>query len=243
MLGGKTLFITGSSRGMGYSAAKLAVGYGAKVVIHGPEDSEKLKTAAKELSCAYLYFDVSNQDDVNRNIEKLINEHGPIHGLINSAGIVIPKPFSELDIDNWELQIAVNLRGTAQVCQALAEHLKENNGAIVNIASIRGHQSMASARGIPYSASKAGVVNLTSALAKELAPNVRVNSVSPGFTMTDMSKTWNENVWDQVKTSLLGRAAKPEEIAEVMLFLLSDKASFITGQDVIVDGGYAISGK
>lgn len=243
MLKGKTVFITGSSRGMGYAAAKLAKGYGAKVVLHGATESAELKAVASELSSPYLFFDVSDQAAVNENISLLIKEHGPIHGLINSAGIVKPKPLDELDRDNWAEQIAVNLRGTAQVCQALAPHLTKTKGSIVNVASIRGHYSMASARGIPYSASKAAVINLSAALAKELAPDVRVNSVSPGFTKTDMSKTWNDTVWRQVETALLGRAGEPEELAEVMLFLLSDRASFITGQDIIVDGGYAISGK
>lgn len=228
---------------MGYAAAKLAKSYGAKVVLHGTTESSELSAAAKKLSSPYFFFDVSDQQAVNTNIETLAKEHGPVHGLINSAGIVRPKPFAELDRDNWAEQIAINLRGTAQVCQALAPYLSETKGAIVNVASIRGHHSLASARGIPYSASKAGVINLSAALAKELAPNVRVNSVSPGFTKTDMSKTWNDTVWQQVKTALLGRAAEPEELAEVMLFLLSDRASFITGQDIIVDGGYAISGK
>jgi len=102
---------------------------------------------------------------------------------------------------------------------------------------------MASNRGTAYSASKAGVINLTSALAKEYAPIIRVNSVAPGFTLTEMAKTWNDTVRNQVKTALLGRAAEPEEIAEAILFLASDKASFITGQTLDVDGGYEISGK
>ncbi len=228
---------------MGLAAAKLAIEDGAKVVLHGATESDDLKSASKELSSPYLFFDVSDHAAVDDGIEALIKEYGPIFGLINSAGIVRPKPLSELDRDNWAEQIAVNLRGTSQVCQALATHLGANNGAIVNVASIRGHSSMASARGIPYSASKAGVINLSASLAKELAPRVRVNSVSPGFTKTDMSKTWPDEVWAQAKSALLERAAEPEELAKVMLFLLSDDASFITGQDIIVDGGYEIAGK
>ena len=243
MLDGKTIFITGSSRGMGYAAAKLAKGYGAKVVLHGSTESEALKIAAQELDSPYVYFDVSDQAAVNQNVQKVIDAYGPIHGVINSAGIARSKPLAQLDRDHWAEQIAVNLRGTAQVCQAFADHLIENNGSIVNVSSIRGHSAAASARIIPYSASKAGVISLSVALAKELAPHVRVNSVSPGFTKTDMSKTWNETVLQQVETALLERAGEPEELAEVMLFLLSDRASFITGQDIIVDGGYMVSGK
>ena len=194
MLNGKTIFITGSSRGIGFATAKLAVEYGAKVIIHASKESDELKKAAQELSCPYVFFDVSDQESVNENIAKMVSEHGAIHGLANCAGVVIPKSFSDLDRDNWAQQIAINLRGTAQVCQALAQQMAENNGAIVNTASIRGHAHMSTARGIPYSASKAGVISLTSALAKELAPKVRVNSFSPGFTMTEMNKNWNDTV-------------------------------------------------
>lgn len=94
-----------------------------------------------------------------------------------------------------------------------------------------------------YSASKAAVINLTSALAKEFAPIIRVNAVAPGFTQTDMTKTFNEATWKKVETALLGRIAQPDEIAEALLFLLSDRASFITGQTLTVDGGYEIAGK
>ncbi len=102
---------------------------------------------------------------------------------------------------------------------------------------------MASARGSIYSASKAAIINLVSSLAKECAPIINVNGVAPGFTETDMAKTWNETVWSQARSNLLGRPAKPEEIASTLLFLASDNANFITGQTINVDGGYEISGK
>jgi 3-oxoacyl-[acyl-carrier protein] reductase len=121
--------------------------------------------------------------------------------------------------------------------------LKAKQGRIVNISSIRGHETASSSRITAYSASKASVINLTAALAIELAPYIAVNSVSPGFTMTDLSSGWTEAVHAQVKTALLGRAALPNELAEPIIFLASDKASFITGQTLIVDGGYSISGK
>jgi len=87
------------------------------------------------------------------------------------------------------------------------------------------------------------MINLISSLAKECAPNININGIAPGFTETDMAKTWNETVWTQARSSLLGRPAKPEEIARALLFLASDDASFITGQTIVVDGGYEISGK
>jgi len=118
---------------------------------------------------------------------------------------------------------------------------KKGAGRIVNIASIRGY-GITSSRAA-YSTSKAAIMNLTCTLAKEYAPTIAVNAVSPGFTRTDMAKTWSEAVWNQVKTSLLNRVAEPEEIAEAICFLASEKASCITGQSLLVDGGYSISGK
>ena len=118
---------------------------------------------------------------------------------------------------------------------------KARGGRIVNIASIRANIGTS---GKPvYSASKAAIVNLTSVLAKEFAPDIYVNAVSPGYTNTPISANWDKKVWKQVNTALVGRIAQPKEIAEAILFLASDRASFITGQTIIVDGGYSISKK
>lgn len=240
----KVVLITGSSRGMGAATAQIAHDNGATVVLHGREESDNLRSLAEKLSAEYIVCDVSDSQAVLQAVNKVVEKVGRIDALINCAGIVIPKPFLESDDANWLEQYKVNVLGTVHFIQAVIPHMqKAEKGKIVNVASIRGHENMASNRGMAYSASKAAITNLTTSLAKEYAPNITVNAVSPGFTMTDMSKTWNDTVWAQVKTALLQRAAKPEEIAEAMLFLASDKASFITGQTLIVDGGYGISGK
>ena len=164
----------------------------------------------------------------------------------SEAFVVFSKvePFIEASDENWLENYQTNFLGTVHVIQSVLPSMLANGyGSIVNVSSIRGERTMASNRGMAYSASKAAVINLTAGLAKEYAPAVRVNSVAPGFTLTDMSKTWNDTVRNQVKTALLGRGAEPEEIAEAILFLASDKASFITGQTLDVDGGYEISGK
>ncbi len=240
---GRTILITGSSRGIGAAVAKLASARGAKVILNGKTESDELKSLAKELSAEYIVCDISDKKAVDNAVGKLL-ETTNIDVLVNCAGIVLPKPFLESDDENWLEQYKVNTLGTVHMVQAVLPNMQKNKyGRIVNTASIRGISTMATARGMGYSLSKAAIVNLTSALAKEVAPNITVNAVAPGFTLTDMSKTWNETVWNQVKTALLGRGAQPEEIAEAILFLASDKASYITGQTITVDGGYEISGK
>ena len=239
----KVVLITGSSRGMGAAAAKILHERGAKVILHGKTETSELKNLAKKLSAEFIACDVTDGDAVQEAVDKAVSELGKVDALINCAGVVVPKSFLEADDENWLEQFSVNVLGTVHFCQAVIPYMQEaQKGRIVNVASIRGHENMASNRGMAYSASKAAVVNLTASLAKEYAPHITVNAVSPGFTMTDMSKTWNDTVWSQVKTALLERAAQPEEIAEAIVFLASDRASFITGQTLIVDGGYSISG-
>lgn len=241
---GKTILITGSSSGIGQATAKLAHARGAKVIVHGRTQTEELEEFARSIDGLVCCFDVTDKDEVFRQIEKVLEQVETIDMLVNSAGIVKVEPFLEATDEVWLENYNTNFLGTVHVIQAvLPSMISSGSGSIVNISSIRGERTMASNRGTAYSASKAGVINLTSALAKEYAPNIRVNSVAPGFTLTDMAKTWNDTVKNQVKTALLGRAAEPEEIAEAILFLASDKASFITGQTLAVDGGYEISGK
>ena len=246
MLKGKTILITGSSKpnGIGMAAAKLAREYGANVIIHGRAPNEELKNSAKKINGSFIACDATDKDAVKKAVDGLIGKSGKIDALINCIGMVNPKPFLETDDSNWLDAFKVNLLGTVHFCQAVIPHMqKAGHGRIVNISSIRGHATTSSNRGMAYSAAKAAIINLTATLAKEYAPNIAVNAVSPGFVETDMSKTWTERVWQQARSSLLGRTAKPNEIAEVLLFLASDKASFITGQTILVDGGYTIFGK
>lgn len=244
MFKNKVLLITGSSRGIGAATARLAKQYGAELIVHGKTQSEHLAMLAQELDALPIVCDVADKQAVETAVKDAISKKGKIDGLINSAGIAASIPFLETDDEHWETIYRTNVLGTVHMCQVVIPHMRERGGGrIVNIASIRGHANMASNRGMAYSASKAAVIALTATLAKEFAPNIAVNAVSPGFTATDISKGWNETVWNQVKQSLIGRVAKPEEIAEALLFLASERASFITGQTVIVDGGYGLAGK
>lgn len=246
LLEGKVVLITGFSRydNIGGVAARLAKDYGASVILHGRTKSKDLESIANKLNGKFVFCDVSDRQAVKKAVDGVVRQTGRIDALINCAGIVSPKPFLETDDENWLEAFKINLLGTVHFCQAVIPYMqKADYGRIVNVASIRGHSETSSNRGMAYSVSKAGVINLTAALAKEYAPNILVNAVSPGFTETSMAKTWNEKVWKQARSSILGRTAKPKEIAEVLLFLASERMSFITGQTLIVDGGYTISGK
>lgn len=243
MLDGRVVLITGSSRGIGEACARLAINYGARVILHGRTESEDLKKLVKELNTDFIVCDVADKAAVERAVKDVAGM-GKIDVLINSAGILNNKSLFESDDENFLENFTVNLLGTVHFCQAVAPYMKKNNyGRIVNIASIRGHAHLANNESVAYSASKAAVINFTTALAKECAPFILVNCVSPGPTLTEMSKHWSETLKQKYQTGLLKRAAKPEEIAEMILFLASDRNSFMTGQTIIVDGGYSISGK
>jgi 3-oxoacyl-[acyl-carrier protein] reductase len=241
----KVILITGSSRnGMGTAAARIAAAKGATIILHGHTENQELLDAAKELRCDYIVCDVADKPAVEEAVAGAVKKAGRIDALINCAGMAEAAAFLESDDEHWLRVFSVNVLGTVHFIQAVAPYmLKAQSGRIVNVSSIRGMENMASNRITAYSASKAAVNNLTAALAKEFAPHITVNAVAPGFTMTALSKGWTEAVHQQVKTSLLGRAAQPDELAATMVFLASDEARFITGQVLVVDGGYGIAGK
>lgn len=241
---GQRALVTGSSRGIGAAVARLLHQQGSDVVLHGRSNSNHLQAMASELKAGYLTFDVANQAETHKEIEKEIVTNGAFHILINCAGVVTPKPMMDITESLALDEYRTNVLGTMYCCQAVIPSMRAAGyGRIVNISSVRGYQTMSSARGMVYSMSKASIINLTASLAKECAPHITVNSVAPGFTETDMAATWNEAVWSQARSNLVGRPAKPEEIAAAILFMASPAASFITGQTLLCDGGYEIAGK
>jgi NAD(P)-dependent dehydrogenase (short-subunit alcohol dehydrogenase family) len=242
MLSGKHMLITGSSRGIGASSARLAQRYGAKVVIHGRTESPALTALAAELDCPFLVFDAEERDTVAGELRRLAEARGTIDALVNCVGAVSPIPLPELRPDDFLADYRVNLVSAANVCLEAALHMSEG-GRIVNVSSMRGIPGGASARTTAYSASKAALISFSVALAKQLAPRVCVNVVSPGMTVTDMAQTWDGKVWRQARSGLITRPAEPEEVAEVALFLASARASYINAQNVVVDGGYMTAGK
>lgn len=243
MLKDKVVLITGSSRGIGAATARLAKQYGATVVLHGQTESEQLIKLTQELESTFIVCDVVDTVAVDGAVKVAVAKLGRIDALINCAGYSVRTPFLETTDKEWLHMFQINVLGTAHFCQAVLPYMqKHQSGRIVNVASIRGISSLAGKA--TYSASKAAIINLTSVLAKEFAPIISVNAVAPGFTETELLKSlMDEELRKQVSTALLGRIGQPNEIAEALLFLASDRASFITGQTLIVDGGYSISGK
>ena len=242
MLKDKIILITGSSSGIGAATARLAKEYGAIPILHGRTESSELKKLASELNCEYIFCDVSDKGSVEKAVKNILLKVKRIDILVNSAGIAPRATFLETTDESWLEVFKTNVLGTSHFCQVIIPSMKENKyGRIVNIASIRANVDTTGR--VAYSASKAAIVNMTSVLAKEFAPYIAVNAVSPGYTETPIASNWDAEVWKQVKTALLGRIGQPQEIAEAILFLASDKASFMTGQTIIVDGGYSISGK
>ncbi|MDD3029055.1 MAG: SDR family NAD(P)-dependent oxidoreductase [Alphaproteobacteria bacterium] len=241
----RVIFITGSSRGLGAGAAKLAKKLGWLPVLHGREDSPALSALADELQSPKVVADVSDKKALSKAIEKTYEQLGRLDALVCCAGIVKPKPFLEMKEEDWQDEYQINVLGTIYACQTAIPLMlgQEHGGRIVTISSLRGLSPTSAPRGVAYSISKAAIVNLTEALAKEFAPKVAVNAVAPGFIETDMSRSWNEAVWTQARSALLGRTGTPEEIAHAIMFLASRDASFITGQTLLVDGGYTCAGK
>lgn len=239
----KTILITGSSRGIGKAVAKLAVEKGYKVIVHGSTDSEALNKTHKEIrGSVKTFFDVSDRQSVNDAIEKL----GPIDVLINNAGIGRAgiKDVGEINDENALKEYSVNVLGTLHCIQAVVPGMiKRGGGSVVNVSSLKGHYHLTSLSSLTYGTTKAGVIALTQALAKAY-PQVRFNSVSPGYVQTDMAKLWSAETFERInKGTIVARIAQPSEIAKTILFLASEDASYITGIDILADGGYNLKDK
>ena len=184
--------------------------------------------------------DVTDKENVKRSMAEFVDRFGRIDILVNNAGISIPRPFMEKTVEDWERTLRVNLIGPFLCSQAAAGYmLAQKRGRIVNISSIRGFDHCGREGVMDYCASKGGLINLTKTMAKELAPHIKVNSVAPGHTNTGMVQALPEEVRrNMIAGSVLKRLAEPEDIARAVLFMASDEADFITGQVLLVDGGF-----
>lgn len=241
----KVAIVTGSSRGIGRATAIELAKEGCKVVINYKKGKEVAQSVLKEIgedNGMSVQADVSKKEDVKRLIKETLNKFRKIDILINNAGIVTPKKFLELAEEDWKKTLDVNLLGVFLCSQAVASHmLKQKSGKIINVSTIRGLNQSGRAGILDYSASKAAVINFTKTLSKELAPFINVNCVAPGWVETEMNKNLDpEFRKDETDKTYLKRFAKPEEIAKAIVFLASDDASYITGEVLVVDGGYSL---
>lgn len=236
ILKNKTILITGSSRGIGAATAHLAKKYGARVIIHGKTESKELKQLSKKLKSPYIFCDIADENAVMKSVSKLRE----VDILINNAGISISKPFQKLTTKDWTDTFNANVMGTIHFSKAvIPKMLGQKYGKIINISSIKGYPHTSGRAA--FASSKGAILTLTASMAKEFAPHILVNAVAPGFTETKTTKkAWSDRIYKQINQTPLGRAAQPKEIAEIILFLASDKSNYITGQTIVVDGGYSI---
>ncbi|MEE9419855.1 MAG: 3-oxoacyl-ACP reductase family protein [Desulfatiglandaceae bacterium] len=242
----KATLITGGGRGIGAATAFLFAEEGARVGIVDLRD-EALKGVAsqarqKGFELKTIVGDVSKKDQVEEVTDEFVQEFGRIDVLVNNAGIAISRPFLEKSVEDWVKTLEVNLIGVFLCSQAAAKYmLKQKSGKIVNISSIRGIDHCGREGIMDYSASKTAVISLTKTMAKELAPHINVNTVAPGHTKTEMTESLPQEVrQNMIEGSYLKRMAEPGDIAKAILFLASNDADFITGQVLLVDGGFSL---
>ena len=244
-LNNRVAIVTGAGQGIGKAIALRLANSGADVAILDLNLSSAEEVANDIVALGRqsipIPTDVSYIDDVYAAMDKVLSEFGRIDILVNNAGIAGRTiPLTELEESDWNRVIGVNLTGVFLCCKAvISTMIEQDYGRIVNIASIAGKEGNPTM--IPYSVSKAGVICLTKALAKEVtAYNIRVNAVSPAVIETPIMDGMEQSTIDYMVSKIpLGRIGKPEEVAAVVNFLASDDASFVTGQCYDVSGGRA----
>lgn len=236
----KTVLITGASRGIGYSTAELFAlnGWNTAVnYLHTPEPAINL--AKQYQNVLPIKADVSKRHDVEAMTEQVCREFGKIDVLVNNAGIAQQKLFTDITDDDWNHMFNINVKGAFYCCQAvLPGMISRKSGKIINISSVWGEKGASCE--VHYSASKAALIGLTKALAKEEGlSGITVNCVTPGVIDTDM----NKHLDDETRSALqeetpIGRIGASQDVAQTIYFLASDAADFITGQVIGVNGGF-----
>jgi NAD(P)-dependent dehydrogenase (short-subunit alcohol dehydrogenase family) len=243
---GKVAIVTGAGQGLGWAIAERLAQDGAKLVL-AEIDAQKAERKAEiirkmEREALPVTVDVSRWADVESMVKRVMMQFNRIDVLVNNAGILGPYfPTMEYPEEVWDRVIAVNLKGTFLCSKAVLPAMKaQRSGNIVNMASVAGKEGNANMA--PYSASKGAILALTKTMAKEVAPfNIRVNCVSPALIETDMAKDMTPEQRTLLTSKIpMGRLGRPEEVAAVVKFLISEEASFVTGQCYDISGGRSV---
>jgi 3-oxoacyl-[acyl-carrier protein] reductase len=238
----RTAFVTGASRGIGKACAFALAAAGARVVV-AARTLDRCEEVAAEIraqghQAMAVAIDLSSKESIVQAVQQAAKDFGPIHILVNNAGITKDGLALRMKTEDWQSVIDTNLSGSFYASQAVMQGMmKERWGRIVNIVSVVGE--MGNAGQANYCAAKAGLIGLTKSLARELASrNITVNAVAPGFIATDMTAVLNEEIKQKMLINIpLSRFGAPEDIAEAVKFLASDAASYITGHVLDVNGG------
>lgn len=243
-LTGKTAIVTGAGQGLGRCTARTLHAAGANVVINYFDDSFGTNRQLAEETAASLgdravplAADVRQVGQITQMIDETIERFGQLDIVVNNAAVIRDRTLRKMSDEEWQSVIDTNLTGVFHMCRAVADRLAEG-GRIVNMASISGVVGFYGQ--VNYSAAKAGVIAVTKVLSKELARRkITVNAVAPGVVLTEMGKTIPEEVREGMIAQIpLGRFGEPEEISNVILFLCSDLASYVTGQTIHANGGW-----
>ena len=243
MLNGKVAIVTGAGRGIGRQVAMTLAEYGAKVAVNYNLSEQKALEAAEKINsrggtAAAYQCSVTDLNACRRMVDDVLAMFGHIDILVNNAGIIMDRRISAMEGHAFQSVIDTNLTGSFNMIKCIYQIFQnQQRGRIINISSViglRGNVGQAN-----YSASKAGLIGLTKSAARELAlSNVTVNAIAPGFIETDMTDSMSEKAKERALSQIpMGRMGKTGEVAEAAAFLASDKASYITGQVLVVDGG------
>jgi len=247
MLKNKIAFITGSTRGIGWSTAKLFVQNGATIILNGTSDKNLLDKRLEEIQEVSpgdhfaILCDVSSYTEIKECYKLIFNKYRKLDILVNNAGILEDCLIGTMTQEIIDKTFAVNVKGVLNNLQYASRLMTRfKSGSIINISSIIGR--LGNAGQVVYGSSKAAIIGITKSAAKELAPmNIRVNSIAPGLIETDMIKKIPSDKLNKIKKSILiGKIGQPSDVANAVLFFASDQSAYVTGQILGVDGGMYI---
>jgi 3-oxoacyl-[acyl-carrier protein] reductase len=241
-LQGQVALITGGAQGIGKAIAQLLARRGAKVIV-SDINLESARETVREMEglghkAMAIQANVLVQSEVEKMVQDVMDAFGQIHILVNNAGVARDKLLLRMTEEDWDFVLDINLKGTFHCTKAVIRHMsKQRMGRIVNIASVVGE--MGNAGQANYSASKAGVIGFTKSVAREFASRgILVNAIAPGYIVTPMTDAIPDKAKEELKRMIpLERLGKPEDVAQAVLFLVSEASSYITGQVLNVNGG------